>query len=805
MRRTDLVFFLSGAAALVEETVWARWLARILGSDAAGAAIVVAVFLGGLGLGALLFARVAERVRSPLRWYVGLELAVAAWAAATPFVLANVPPIESFGGRAAFAVLVLLPPTLGFGASVPLMARLAVRSRAEATAETSAFYGANTLGAAAGALAAPFVLLPAFGLPGALWAAAAMEVVAAVGALLFLTDAASERVPDGGSSPEKRDGSSPARRFDVLLVAAAILGFASLVLEVALLRLIVTVTGASVFAFGIVLCVFLLGIGLGARQLATRRTRTGVPESALGERAQRAHDALFAAALIAPLLIVGGLLALRLQLGEADLFTGLANRAVQGGSVVRAWLSHALFAGLALLPPAIAFGIALPAAAGSIAARHPDAERERWIARTYSWNTFGALAGSLVAAFVLIPAFGPRGAIVAAVVGPFAAAWIVDPARKAFLALAALGTLGVASQSLFPASEREAPPPVILTHDAHTTASVHDSRSSRNEPIRALRVNGKAEASTAAVDLRLQYLLGHVPGLLHGEVKRALVIGLGTGMTAGSLLDLPTLESLEIAEISPAVRRAAAYFAEWNGRVLDDPRTTVTIADGRHRLALASERFDLITSDPVHPWTRGSSDLYTLEHFRAMNAHLAEGGVASQWLPLYELSTEDVRTVAATWCAAFQHTSAWVTAYDLVLVGSRAPLAHEADLASRVLPTRMAKHLAPLGIRSSREIAALRVAADARLREFASGTEPMRDARPVIEFRAPRSALAGYCTEVLTWAIEPAGVAELPADLQPFARAHRAALATFLHELPRGFTTAADRLGLALSDLGSAR
>ncbi|MCY2958602.1 MAG: fused MFS/spermidine synthase [Planctomycetota bacterium] len=797
MRRTDLVFFLSGAAALVEETVWARWLARILGSDAAGAAIVVAVFLGGLGLGAILFARVAERARSPLRWYVGLELGVACWAAATPFVLANVPPLESFGGRAAFATLVLLPPTLGFGATVPLMARLAVRSRAEATSETSAFYGANTLGAALGALAAPFVLLPLFGLPGALWAAAGVEAVAAILALLFLADAPRERVAP-------RDA-EPARRYDRLLTAAAILGFSSLVLELALLRLLVTVTGASVYAFGIVLCVFLLGIGLGARQLAARRTRTGVPESALEDRARRAHDALFAAALIAPLLVVGGLLALRLQLGEADLFAGLANRAVQGGSVVRAWLSHALFAGLALLPPAIAFGIALPAAAGSIAARHPDAERERWIARTYSWNTFGALLGSLVAAFVLIPAFGPRGAVVAAVVGPFAAAWIVDPARRGYLALAAVGTLGIASQSLFPASEREAPPPLLLAHDAHTTASVHDARTSRNEPIRALRVNGKAEASTAVVDRRLQYLLGHVPGLLHGDVKRALVIGLGTGMTAGSLLDLPTLETLEIAEISPAVRRAAALFADWNGRVLDDSRTTVTIADGRHRLALASERFDLVTSDPVHPWTRGSSDLYTLEHFRSMNAHLAEGGVASQWLPLYELSTEDVRTVASTWCAAFEHVSGWVTAYDLVLVGSRGPLAHETDLQSLPLPPRVAEHLAPLGIRTGREIAALRVAGDARLRDFARGSEPMRDARPVIEFRAPRSALSGYCTEVLAWAIEPAGIDELPLELRPVARAHRAALETFLSELPRGFTVAADRLGLALGDLPSAR
>lgn len=801
MRRSDFVFFLSGAAALVEETVWARWLARILGSDAAGAAIVVAIFLGGLGLGALLFARVAQNSRRPLRLYVMLEIAIAAWAAATPFVLGNAPPIESFLGRAAFATLVLLPPTLGFGATVPLMARLAVRSRAEVTSETSAFYGANTLGAAAGALAAPFVLLPAFGLPGALWAAAGIEVLAAVLALVLLSEP--DREPD--REPRTAAGAKPAQRFDPVLVAALLLGFASLTLEIALLRLLVTVTGASVYAFGIVLCTFLLGIGLGARQLAARRTRTGVPESALEDRSRRTHDALFLASLAAPLLVVVGLLALRLQLGEADLFAGLANRAVQGGSVVRSWLAHALFAGLALLPPAIAFGVALPAAAGSLAARRPDHERERWIARIYAWNTGGALAGSLVAAFLLIPAFGPRGAIIASLVTPFVAALIVDIKRKSYVGLAALGTLVVATQSILPAVERDAPRARLLVHDAHTTASVHDARSSRGEPIRALRVNGKSEASTAPVDRRLQYLLGHVPGLLHGNVERALVIGLGTGMTAGSLLDLPTLTSLEIAEISPAVARAAREFDAWNRSVLTDPRTRLTIADGRHRLALASERFDLVTSDPVHPWTRGSSDLYTLEHFTAMAAHLSLDGVASQWLPLYELSTEDVRTVAATWCAAFPHVTAWVTAYDLVLVGSRAPLAHESDFAAVRLPPQVAEHLGPLGIRSAREIAALRVASDSRLRAYAAGVEPMRDARPVIEFRAPRAALSGYCVDVLRWAAEPAGVEELPAELRPTARAHRAALARFLEELPGGFTAAADRLGLELQGLSDVR
>src|SRR5262249_9119673 len=155
--------------------------------------------------------------------------------------------------------------------------------------------------------------------------------------------------------------------------------------------------------------------------------------------------------------------------------------------------------------------------------------------------------------------------------------------------------------------------------------------------------------------------------------------------------------------------------------------------------------FDLITADPVHPWTRGSSDLYTLEHFQSVRAHLAAGGVASQWLPLYELSSDDVKTIVATWCAAFARTSAWLTAYDLVLVGTseEPPLANE-DLCAAQLPAAVARDDAAIGIADGCALAALQSADDAELRALVRGTAPMRDDRPVIEFRAPLSALAGY-------------------------------------------------------------
>lgn len=807
MRKSDVVFFLSGAAALGYETAWARLLARVLGSSAPAAAIVLAVFMGGMGVGALAFAGWARRTRDPVRMFAVVEVAIAAWAAITPFVLAHLHPVASFAVRALDAAAILLVPTVLLGATFPLMARLTIRTSAETGSETSAFYGANTIGAAVGALLGPFVLMPRFGLSGAVYASAALDVAAAIAAFALLRTASVETPAGekldvrGAETPRNQVGApssdgaeSPTWR-EPLLIAACVFGASSLALEVLLLRLLVTVTGASVYAFALITAVFLLGIGLGARQLAERRTRTGVPEGTLAERGQKSRDALVWCGLAIPLLALAGLLALRFQLGEADLFGGLENRVPQGVSVLRVWLGHALFAGLSLLPPAIAFGIALPSAASALVARRPDDAREHTLGLVYAWNTAGALIGSLAAGFVLLPHLGPRVSVAIAIALPWLAVLWVDRARLQIAMLAGIAALAVGWIVLAPAKDQSGRTVLVLAHDAHTTALVEETQAVGGPKVRSLRVNGKPEASTALVDERLQYLLGHIPGLLAGNVRRALVIGLGTGMTSGSLLDLPGIENVRIVEISHAVARCAREFGQWNGHVLDDPRTDLRFGDGRNALATSDERFDLITSDPVHPWTRGSSDLYTLEHFTTMRAHLETNGVASQWLPLYELSTEDVKTIVATWCAAFPRVSAWLTAYDLVLIGSNGPLAHESDLIGQPLPPRVIEHDDALGVHSAIDLAALQVVDDTALRALVIGVEPMHDDRPVIEFRAPLSSLSGYSTDILRWAIRPEFVASIPAPARPAAVRFRSKVSSFLERLPNGFTAAADQLG----------
>jgi spermidine synthase len=785
MRPRDWIFALSGAASLIDQVVWMRWLGRQLGSDALGASLTVGVFLAGLALGAAWGARPAASTGEPAKRYAWLSLWVALWALASGPLLQRVGPVDSLGARALASALVLLPPTIAMGALFPLMGRLCVENDAERGARTGAFYGANTLGAAAGALAAPFLLLPSLGLSASLWAGAALDALAGAGAAFGLLGTVDARTGAArpAAAPRPAPGSPASESLDPGRGAAvvALLGASALAFEVIQFRALTALTGASVHAQGIVLGVFLIGLGGGARSAA------GWLQAGRDPRALLARCAAAAAA--------GGLLGvvvLEWRLG-GSLYRDLRNWMPNGLEPARLWLAHAFLAAALLLPATWAFGAALPAAIA--ATRVGSGGTEALLARLYGVNSLASAAGALLAGWWAVPRFGLHGALAWALLLAALASVLALP-KAAALRVLPFGALLVLWSSGALRGTADSKRWTVL-HERHGTVSSATVVESPDGRERGLRVSGKVVATTAPVDLRLQRLLGALPALLAGQREEALVIGLGTGTTAGALLAFDELERLDLVELSGAVASAAPWFAAENAALLDDPRTDLILADGRAfaRGAAGRATYGVVTADPIHPWTRGSSDLYSREHFSRLGALLTEDGVASQWLPLYQLSTADVRVVLATWCAAFDHAAAYCSAYDLVLLGSRGRrLDPEALLAAR-WPERLKPELARCGLRSPAELAALFTGDRADLLAFAGDARPMGEDRPVLEFSAPRSFLAGYSIEALAWAARPALLERVPPDARPAAERFHAELERFLAELPSGSSAAAQRYG----------
>ncbi|MHC4379239.1 MAG: fused MFS/spermidine synthase, partial [Planctomycetota bacterium] len=566
MRRRDWIFALSGAASLIDQVVWMRWLGRQLGSDALGASLTVSVFLAGLALGAAWGAGPAARAQAPARRYAWLSCWVAPWALASGPLLARVGPVDSLGGRALASALVLLPPTFAMGALFPLMGRLCVEREDQRGARTGSFYGANTLGAAAGALAAPFLLLPHLGLSASLWVGAGLDglagLAAALGWLGRGADAGPIADPVARESPEPR---SAELSFVRGAWVVALLGAGALAFEVIQFRALTALTGASVHAQGIVLGVFLLGLGGGARSAAGWLG---------GGRDPRLLLANCAAGAAAGGLL--GVLILEWRLG-GSLYHDLRNWMPSGVSPTRLWIAHAFLASALLLPATWAFGAALPAA---IAATRTDRSgTERLLARLYGINSLASAFGAVLTGWWAVPRFGLHGALGFALGLAALATAVAHPAaaRLRLAPFALLMALWLSGVLRGPDADDD----WRVVHEQHGTVSSATVIESPDGSERGLRVSGKVVATTAPVDLRLQRLLGVLPGLLVERPTEAVVIGLGTGTTAGALLAFDELERLEVVELSQAVVSAASWFAAENAALLNDPRTQLRLADGR--------------------------------------------------------------------------------------------------------------------------------------------------------------------------------------------------------------------------------
>jgi spermidine synthase len=703
-----LLVALSGAAALVYESLWMRSFGLIFGGTTSAAAMVLAVFMGGLALGSALVAR--RPASHPLRAYARVELATGAAALLTLPLLRALPwaygalvartgltGLPEHLGLALLAALVLLPPTVLLGATVPLAVEFLARAGTEVHAGFGRLYLLNTLGGALGVALAPLVVVPALGVQGTLVAAAATS--------LFVGSVARRLSLEVGPLPPAGRGPGESGR-GVLSPPAAVLGpglaFASgaatFGVEVLWTRSYALVIGSSVYAFNVMLLAVLLGIALGSAIYARARERVVRPARAVG--------ILFAGAGLA-------VLAGQWAIGQLPILylAALGALPVSFAAQQTAGLGLCL---ATMLPVTVALGLTFPLLLHLAGADAAGAQKAS--GRLYAWNTAGAVGGALAADLLLLPRLGlqPPYLVLAGVLLA-GGAWALAQAagsRPVVQAAALLGTAAAAG-ALVPLWRPW--DPVLMTSGVHRYGLewVHalDSpfrlaawlreqrtllfyREGREAVVavstptgssrRFLSINGKTDAGSGVEDVMQQRFVAHVPMLLHPAPRRALVIGWGSGATAASAALYP-LEALECVEIEPATWEAAPFFAELSGRLKDDRRFRVVFRDARNHILRSRGAYDVIASEPSNAWISGVSNLFTREFHEAALSRLAPGGLFAQWFHYYSLEPADVKVEVATFLSVFPHVSLWLAppvgpeagvknlAADLLLVGSREP------------------------------------------------------------------------------------------------------------------------------------
>ncbi|MEB2313706.1 MAG: fused MFS/spermidine synthase [Sorangiineae bacterium] len=803
-----LLFVASGATGLVDQLCFSRYLTYIVGATAYAVSAVLAAFMTGLALGAHYAGRISSRVRRPLAAYGVVELVVALAVALYPLLSSLSTPLYVALARAAPGSLALLSvlrwllamalvilPTIAMGATLPLLSRY-IGAGASARGDDAthrrerrlgALYAANTLGGAAGALGAAYFVIPALGLSGTLHASALTSAIIGVIALAFgrsgapLEPLEAEGVvgrsgaaggapaPPGDEAPAHRraagapagDGEPGARELVLLSALAFASGWLVFAAEIVFTHLLALIIGNSAYAFGLILAVFLLCLFFGASLAPRAQARFGPAALPVGL-------ALTGLALLAVLPLWDLMPALLADTGER--VTSFAGR--EG---LRAGVAF-----LVLLVPTTLMGLTFPLLLQRVARYRRLGEL---VGRLTAVNTIGAVMGSLLTGYLILPLLGSQRSLILVALA-FAAAALPSlrglsaRARRAAQVLAGLAALTALAVPRWDLSRlnrgtnvyfdggQSAGEVMMLREDVHggVTAVM------RHEGVDTLLTNGKFQGNTGW-EMKAQRLFAHYPSLFVSDFDHALVIGLGTGTTLGTIEAYPW-RRIDVAEISPSIAEAAArFFTIPNRDALQDPRARLHHADGRNFLLVSTDRYDLIGMELSSIWFAGASNLYSREYYRLVHQHLKSGGIFQQWVQLHHIYRRDFATILHTLRAEFDHVALFYGGGQGILVASDLPLRASAARLEALAARPAVKETLPDG-RSLPGLLDDILVLDAGLDGFV--------ARAAEEAGLPPSALVStddnlyleYATprgNVLPWSAREALVAELEGFRDPDA------------------------------------
>ena len=639
------LFAVTGFSALCLQVVWQRVISVHGGVDLFSSATVVAAFMAGLGLGNLIGGTLADRLgarRSILAFAIAnLGIGFFGWASIAIFYdgyRALAEHVQSLPAAFAFHFVLLVVPTTLMGLSLPLLTRGVVRGIDEAAPVVSRLYAANTLGAAAGAALAGWLLLGNLGFDGTVRLASTLNLVAAVIVLMLWRAAPPESAtpPAPGASP--RGAAFASDRIWPWLALYAATGAAALALEVVYFRLVDGIMRSNSYSFAHVLTLYLLLFGAGA--------------AAAGERARRAPrpDAAFlwiqfcigAASLLGVVALLNAPPVFGLRQSLEQYFRGEGfiygfESITDLRSIMAAVFAHFLAPALVMGVPVFLMGYAYPFIAALVLRR--DSTLGRHTGALMACNILGNVAGSLLAGFVLLDVLGTAGtltllAVLLMALGVVAA--LRAPRMRVARAAAALGA-AVALLALFPSNERlwgflhGAPPERFALVEERSCVNALVERGG----IQMLHLNAAAQNGYPYDDFHL--LIGLFPALLHPSPDNALAVGLGIGATPyGMLLD-GRLRNVETVEICAGLGELLAKLGDLGAResrlLLEDPRHDLRAGDGRKRLLAAGERYDIVTVDALRPQSGYSGNVYSVEFYELVASRLAPQGLFAQWVP----------------------------------------------------------------------------------------------------------------------------------------------------------------------------
>ena len=665
-----VLFAMSGGAALIYELAWFQLLELVIGSSALSLTILLATFMGGMCVGSLLFPRLFSMSRDPFSVYGFLEIAIgisgAVVLAAMPLAAAlqAVAPVGDIALRSLIAAAFLSLPTLLIGATFPAIARIVDDQERPALGY---LYAANITGAVIGCLGAGFYLLRVFD------AATANNVAVAINTFVGLIALSIGRTSPGTRERTNFSEANGRLKFasgqNAVYIVIGLSGFTAMGAEIIWTRQLSLVFGATVYTFSIVLAALLIGIGIGSF--------TG---SFIVARGVRPRAALTVCQFCLTVAIAWTSWAIAYSLPYVP---------VRDPSAWSPWADLALDlmrCFWAIFPAAFLWGASFPFALAALRSSEHDAAE--LAGGVYAANTLGAIAAVLIIGIYLIPGIGTHASVVA-LIGLSTAAGMsmvhrpdqyVRSSAIALFTAVVLFAITVAMPpipDLLVAYGRNVTkwvdhPPDVLYVGEGINSSVAVSEWPNG--IRNFHVAGKVEASTQISDMRLQRMLGHLSALMHGKPRSVLVVGFGAGVTAGTFVVHPGIERIVICEIEPLIPEiVSSFFTKENYDVAHDPRVKVVLDDARHYLLTTDEKFDIITSDPIHPWVKGAATLYTREYFNLLAKHLNPGGVISQWVPLYDSTEEVVKSEFATFFQIFPRGTVWSNdikgrGYDVLLV-----------------------------------------------------------------------------------------------------------------------------------------